>query len=150
MIPKQQQLTVTLHAETHVSPLYTEPEICHDGTRSNDVYIISNRLGACGTSTLKPCTTRADKVERLCGDTCVTTINATTGDSANMYGLSHPRQDGGFFMLYNGTNCEQDQLYLRYPAQRVGTGPVRYVQTTHIKPMEVSPFRSFRYSPTRN
>jgi hypothetical protein len=130
-------LTVTLHAQTHISPPSTKRETCHDGTRSNDVYIINNRLGACGVNTLKPCTTRADKVERLCGDICVTTVNATNGESANIYGLSHPRPDGGFFILYNGTDCEEDKLYLRYPAQRVGTGPVR--------PHTSNPWRSHRF-----
>lgn len=144
------QMTVILLAQSDAPPASIEPDICPDGTRSNDVYIISNRRGACGTNNIRSCTTRADKVERLCGDTCVRTVNATTGKAAEIYGLSHPRPDGGFFILYNGTNCEKDKVYLRYSAQRIGTGPVRYVQTTHIKPMEVSPFWSFRYSPTRN
>lgn len=145
-----QQLTVTLYAPFDVPPSSFEPTICPDGNRSNDVYIISNRLGSCGSSNTKPCTTRADKVERLCSDTCIRAVNETTGKSAHMYGLSHPRPDGGFFILYNGTNCEEDKVYLRYPAERIGTGPVRYVQTTHIRSMEVSPFTSFRYLPSRD
>lgn len=144
-----QDRTVTVHAETSVPPPSTIPPFCDNGLLSDEVYIISNPSGRCGKHSLEPCTECADKVEGLCGDTCVHAVNSTTGDPARMYGLSHPHKNGGLFTLYNGTSCQSDTMYLRYPAQRVGTGPVRYVQTTHLKPMEVSPFMSFRYLHTR-
>lgn len=143
-------MTVMVHAQAQILPPSTKPKLCLDGTRSDEVYMISNLLGVCGTNSLAPCTRYADKVNDLCDDTCINAVDATTGKPANIYGLSHPRQDGGFFTLYNGTNCEPGTMYLKYRAQMVGTGPVRYVQTTHIKPMEVSPFMSFRYSHTRD
>lgn len=145
-----QYLTVTVQAQPQGPEPSIRPESCADGTRPNEVYIIGNPTGACGTNALKPCTTLEDGVGNLCNDTCVKPVNTTTGQPANMYGLFHPRPDGGFFILYNGTNCERDTMYLQYPAQSVGAGPVRYVQATNILPMEVSPFRSFRYYPSRD
>lgn len=145
-----QYSTVKVHGQAVPPPPPTEPEACLDGTRPNEVYIISDHLGLCGPDALEPCTSHADRVDRLCGDTCVNAVDSTTGLPADMYGLSHPMEDGGFFILYNGTHCEQDTMYLRYAAQRVGTGPVRYVQATDIRPMEVSPFGSFRYYPVRD
>lgn len=129
-------------------PLRT-PSFCDNGLLPDEVYLISNPSGVCGANSLGPCTERATKVEGLCGDACVHAINSTTGDHARMYGLSHPRDNGGFFTLYNGTRCESGTVYLRYTAQRVGTGPVRYVQTSNPGRMDVSPFMSFRYTDAR-
>lgn len=138
-------LEVTLHPELPAEPPSDNPPVCANGWLSDEVYIISNSSGKCGSNDLGPCTDWADKVEGLCSGTCVHAVNATTGDPANMYGLSHPRINGGFFILYNGTRCESDTMYFKYTAQRVGLGPVRYVQKIHEKHMEVSPFISFRY-----
>ncbi|KAI3397053.1 hypothetical protein diail_11289 [Diaporthe ilicicola] len=144
-----QDLTITSHPETPVPPPSISSSFCDNGLLSDEVYIITNPSGVCGTDALEPCTQSALKVEGLCSDTCVHGVDSTSSDPARMYGLSHPRPNGGFFVLYNGTRCESDTIYLRYPAQRVGTGPVRYVQTMQRGRMEVSPFMSFRYVRSR-
>lgn len=142
-------LTVTLHPELPAVPPSENPPVCANGWLSDEVYIISNPSDKCGSNNLGPCTEEADKVEGLCNGTCVRAVNANTGDPAKMYGLSHPHIDGGFFILYNGTNCESDTMYFKYTAQRVGTGPVRFVQEVREKHMEVSPFMSFQYMHAR-
>lgn len=138
-------IMVTLHPELPAPPPSEHPPVCTSGWLSDEVYIISNPSGKCGPKNLEPCTESADKVGGLCSGTRVRAVNATTGDSAKMYGLSHPRINGGFFILYNGTHCESDTMYLQYRVQRVGTGPVRYVQSVHEGSMDVSPFLSFKY-----
>lgn len=140
-----EDITVTLHPELPAPPPSEHPPVCASGWLSDEVYIINNPSGKCGTKYLEPCTESADKVGGLCNGTCVRAVNATTGDPAEMYGLSHPRINGGFFTLFNGTRCESDTMYFQYRAQRVGTGPVRYVQTVHEDHMDVSPFMSFKY-----
>jgi hypothetical protein len=143
-------LTVTIHDKTPAPPLSENPLICASGRVSDEVYIISNPSEKCGANNLELCTRWAEKVEGLCGGTCVHAVNSTTGEPVGMYGLSHPRANGGYFTLYNGTHCETDTMYFKYTAQRVGNGPVRYVQSIHEKHMEVSPFISFRYMTTRS
>lgn len=142
-------LTVTIHPETPPPPPAEHPPVCASGWLSSEVYIISNPSGKCGAKNMQPCTEWADKAEGLCSGTCVHAVNSTTGEPASMYGLSHPRINGGFFILYNGTRCEPDTMYFKYTAQRVGTGPVRYVQSIHADHMEVSSFMSFRYLHSR-
>lgn len=143
-------ITVTIDDETRAAPPSENPPICDSGWISDEVYIISNPSGKCGATNWQPCMKWAKKVEGLCSATCVHAVNSTTGQPASMYGLSHPRINGGSFVLYNGTNCEADTMYFKYTAQEVGTGPVRYVQSVHEKHMEVSPFMSFRYLNARS
>lgn len=146
----QDIITVALHPELPAPPPSEHPPICASGWLSDEVYIISNPSGKCGPNNLAPCTESADKVEGLCGGTCVQAVNSTNGGPAEMYGLSHPRINGGFFILFNGTRCQSDTMYFKYRAQRVGTGPVRYVQEVHEEYMNVSPFRSFKYMHDRS
>lgn len=142
-------MVATLHPELPAQPPDEDRWTCKDSALADEAYIISNPYGRCGPNNLGQRTESATKVGRLCMNMCVCAVNATTGDPAKMYGLSHPRTNGGFFTLFNGTDCERDSMYLEYPAQRVGNGPVRFVQSAHATDKQVSPFMSFLYTNPR-